>query len=296
MTSQENKLRAAAKTMVEALPYIQRFRNKTIVVKYGGNAMIDEDLKSSFIRDIIFMKCVGINPVVVHGGGPQISTAIKAAGLNTRFVEGLRITDRATMNIVEHVIVNQVNSAIAEMFAQQGSHAIRLGGSKNGRFIRAENLNIDVIDPITDAPVDLKFVGQVNSFDLDILNDARFKHSIPVVAPVGLDDQGRSYNINADTVAGELAEALVAEKLIIVTNTAGVMDGDGAVISEMSSDDVQANITSGVITAGMLPKIRCAMHALNAGVNAVHIVDGRLEHSVLLEVFTDGGVGTLIHL
>ncbi len=295
MVIDQAQARMTAKIMVEALPYIQRFKNETIVVKYGGNAMIDDGLKRSFVRDMIFLKSVGMHPVVVHGAGPQISSSIAAAGRTSRFIQGLRVTDGETMKIVEDVLVNVVNAELVQLIVENGGNAFMPAGRSMGRrFIHASKLDLAETDPDSGERVDVGYVGNVDEIDVSLMRIDNGNDSIPVVAPVGYDAHGHSYNINADTVAGGVAEACTAEKLIIVTNTEGVLDGDGRLISKLSSADVQELIDSGIISSGMLPKIRCALHALQAGVNAVHIVDGRVEHSVLLEVFTDGGVGTLI--
>lgn len=283
--------RRTAKIMVEALPYIQRFQNKAIVIKYGGNAMVDETLQRSFVRDIIFMKCVGMRPVIVHGAGPQISESIAASGRTSQFIDGLRVTDADTMAIVEEVLVGTVNKRLVGLIAENGGEAVGLGGRRDG-LIRAKKLDISQKDPDTGEVLDIGYVGEVTSIDVARLTtDA---DAISVIAPVGVDASGQSYNINADTVAGAVAKAMDAEKLIIVTNTDGVLDASGELISELTRSDVKTLIEDGVISAGMLPKITCALHALEGGVRAAQIVDGRLEHSVLLEVFTDGGVGTLI--
>ncbi len=293
MTIDQNKARRTAKTMVEALPYILRFKNKTIVVKYGGNAMVDDDLKKSFVRDIIFMKSVGMHPVIVHGAGPQISKSIAASGHASRFIQGLRVTDKETMRIVEDVLVNVVNAELIELIEMLGGSAYALGGANNTPFVCASKLDLSEIDAQTGKEIDVGYVGKVESVDYEQI-EAHPAEAIPVIAPVGRDASGQSYNINADTVAGSVAESCVAEKLIIVTNTEGVLDADGKLIAALSASNVQEMIDNGVIGSGMLPKIRCALQALQAGVNTVHIVDGRVEHSVLLEVFTDGGIGTLI--
>ncbi len=281
--------------MVEALPYIQRFKDKLIVVKYGGNAMVDEDLKNSFVRDVILMKSVGMNPAIVHGAGPQISQSIAASGRKTQFIEGLRVTDQETMDIVEDVLVNVVNAELVQMINENGGSAFGLGGPGDGGFIQAEKLLLSGTDPDTNECIDIGFVGEVVSVNLSLLRLDQ-DDAIPIIAPVGRDESGQSYNINADTVAGGVAEAAQAEKLIIVTNTQGVLDRNGELIPELMVADVHRLIKEEVISSGMLPKIRCALQALHAGVQSVHIVDGRVEHSVLLEVFTDGGVGTLISM
>ena len=284
-----------AKVLTEALPYIQRFSGKTLVIKYGGNAMVDEDLKNSFARDVVLMKAVGINPIIVHGGGPQIGSLLDRVGKESRFVAGMRVTDSDTMDMVEMVLGGQVNKSIVSLINSHGGRAVGLTG-KDGAMIRAKKLHISPDDPAVNVSevIDLGHVGQVESIDtsvVDMLVDSDF---IPVIAPIGVGDTGRSYNINADLVAGRLAEVLKAEKLILLTNTAGLLDSEGALLTGLDAQQVNKLIDDGVIYGGMLPKIACALGAVNAGVSAAHIIDGRVQHAALLEIFTDEGVGTLI--
>jgi len=284
-----------AKVLTEALPYIQRFSGKTLVIKYGGNAMVDEDLKNSFARDVVLMKAVGINPIIVHGGGPQIGSLLDRVGKESRFVAGMRVTDSETMDMVEMVLGGQVNKSIVSLINSHGGRAVGLTG-KDGAMIRAKKLHISPDDPAVNVSevIDLGHVGQVESIDtsvVDMLVDSDF---IPVIAPIGVGDTGRSYNINADLVAGKLAEVLKAEKLILLTNTAGLLDSEGALLTGLDAQQVNKLIDDGVIYGGMLPKIACALGAVNAGVSAAHIIDGRVQHAALLEIFTDEGVGTLI--
>ncbi len=284
-----------ANVLTEALPYIQRFAGKTIVIKYGGNAMVDEQLKKGFARDVVLMKAVGINPVVVHGGGPQIGKLLERIGKESTFFEGMRITDTETMNVVEMVLGGLVNKDIVSLINQQGGRAVGLTG-KDGDMIRARKLTFKRNAPEmnTSEIIDIGHVGEVASIDCDVVNMLVQSDFIPVIAPIGVGEDGQSYNINADLVAGKLAEVLKAEKLILLTNIAGIMDKNGAVLTGLNTARVNELIADGTIYGGMLPKIRCAMEAAQGGVRTVHIIDGRVEHSVLLELFTDQGVGTLI--
>lgn len=281
--------------LIEALPYIQRFSGKTIVVKYGGNAMVDQDLKDSFARDIVLLKHVGINPIIVHGGGPQIAAVLEKIGKKSEFIEGMRVTDNETMDVVEMVLGGLVNKEIVSLINRHGGQAIGLTG-KDGRFIRARKLTIRQSSPETDVPeiIDIGQVGEVDHITTDVLDMLVDSNFIPVIAPIGVDDQGRSLNINADLVAGKIAEVLGAEKLILLTNVKGVQDKSGEVITGISTQQTQALIQDGTIYGGMLPKIKCAISAVENNVNSAHIIDGRVLHAVLLEVFTDEGVGTLI--
>lgn len=288
-----------ADVLIEALPYIQRFKDKTIVVKFGGNAMVDEALKHSFARDIVLMKLVGLNPIVVHGGGPQIGQLLTKLGKTTGFIDGMRITDSETMDVVEMVLGGLVNKEIVNLINMHGGKAVGLTG-KDGDFIRARKLVIDSRDgnasPETQAPeiIDLGHVGEVASIDpavLDMLGNSDF---IPVIAPIGVGEDGHSYNINADLVAGKIAEVLKAEKLILLTNTAGILDKQQKLLTGLTLKNIEDLIEDGTIAGGMIPKTRCATDALKGGVHSVHIIDGRVEHAVLLELFTDQGVGTLL--
>ncbi len=274
-----------AHVLTEALPYIRRFRRKTVVVKYGGNAMTDPTLQSGFARDIVLMKLVGIDPVIVHGGGPQIGQLLDRLGKKTEFIDGMRVTDAETMDVVEMVLGGSVNKRIVSLINQHGGRAVGLSG-KDGGLIRARKL---------EAAGDLGRVGTVESIDPDVVRNLETGGFIPVIAPVGVDEDGATYNINADLVAGTLAGVLQAEKLILLTNTAGVLDRDGELLTGLSPARVEALIEDGTIHGGMLPKIRCALDAVASGVRAAHIIDGRVEHACLLELFTDAGVGTLIN-
>ena len=284
-----------AQVLSEALPYIQKFAGRTIVVKYGGNAMIDDALKASFARDIVLMQAVGMRPIVVHGGGPQIGELLERLNIESRFVDGMRVTTEETMDVVEMVLGGLVNKEIVSLLNLAGGRAMGLTG-KDGQLIRAKQLKIERKTPELEAPeiIDIGHVGQVESIDTRVLTMLTENNVIPVVAPIGVGPKGESYNINADLVAGKLAEVLNAEKLMLLTNTAGVLDQTGQVVTGLVSDEVRALIDDGTISGGMLPKVACALSAVNAGVNSAHIVDGRVPHSVLLEIFTDQGVGTQI--
>ena len=284
-----------AKVLTEAMPYIQRFQGKTIVIKYGGNAMTDETLKQDFARDIVLMKLVGLNPVVVHGGGPQIGNMLKQIGKESHFVDGMRVTDSETMDIVEMVLGGLVNKEIVNLINQQGGHAVGLTG-KDGEMIRARKLTFERQAPEMNTPeiIDIGHVGEVSSIDPSVVNMLMKGDFIPVIAPIGVGEDGQSYNINADLVAGKMAITLNAEKLILLTNTEGVLDNDGKLLTGLKAKQVEDLIEQGIIHGGMLPKIRCALDAVHAGVKTAQIIDGRLEHAVLLEVLTDEGVGTLI--
>jgi acetylglutamate kinase len=284
-----------ASVLIEALPYIQRFKNKTIVVKFGGNAMIDDDLKNSFARDIVLMKSVGLNPIVVHGGGPQIGSLLAKLGKTSHFVDGLRVTDSETMDVVEMVLGGLVNKEIVSLINQHGGKAVGLTG-KDGNFIRAKKIKLkkSAIDEEASELIDLGQVGEVESIDPSVLHMLGRSDFIPVIAPIGIGEDGRSYNINADLVAGKVAEVLNAEKLILLTNTVGILDKEGKLLTGLSGDDLARLIADGTIAEGMIPKTHCATDALDGGVTSVHIIDGRVEHAVLLELFTDQGVGTLL--
>ena len=284
-----------AQVLSEALPYIQKFAGRTIVVKYGGNAMTDEDLKASFARDIALMQAVGMRPIVVHGGGPQIGDLLKRLNIESKFIDGMRVTTEETMDVVEMVLGGLVNKEIVSLLNLAGGRAMGLTG-KDGQFIRAKQLKIERKSPELEAPeiIDIGHVGQVESIDTRVLTMLTESRVIPVVAPIGVGEYGESYNINADLVAGKLAEVLKAEKLMLLTNIAGVVDKQGKVVTGLVADEVNTLIDDGTISGGMLPKVGCALSAVNAGVNSAHIVDGRIPHSVLLEIFTDQGVGTQI--
>ena len=283
-----------AEVLTEALPYIQSFTGKTIVVKYGGNAMVDEQLKNSFARDIVLMKLVGMNPVVVHGGGPQIGTLLEQLNIQSNFVDGMRITDSKTMDVVEMVLGGLVNKEIVSLLNTNQGKAIGITG-KDGGLITAEKLVIKQNESGADhGGIDLGQVGKVANINTEIIDVMKDSDFIPVIAPIGTDTQGKSYNINADSVAGEIAKVLNAEKLILLTNIAGVQDKEGNVLTGLSTKQVDSLIADKTIHGGMLPKVECALDAVTAGVSRAHIIDGRVEHAVLLEIFTNEGVGTLI--
>ncbi len=284
-----------AHVLTEALPYIRRFRGKTVVIKYGGNAMVDEELKSGFARDIVLMKLVGINPVVVHGGGPQIGRLLERLGKESRFVDGMRVTDSETMDVVEMVLGGLVNKEIVSLITRHGGRAVGLTG-KDGDLIRARKLTIRRHTPELDVPeiIDIGHVGEVESIDAGVVEMLLHGDFIPVVAPIGVGEDGRSYNINADLVAGHMAEVLKAEKLILLTNTEGLLDREGRLLTGLKARDVKGLIDDGTVQGGMLPKINCVLSALGGGVHVAHIIDGRVPHAVLVELFTDEGVGTLI--
>ena len=284
-----------ANILVEALPYIRRFYQKTIVVKYGGHAMVAEELKESFAKDIVLMKYIGINPVVVHGGGPQIGEMLRRIGKKCDFYEGMRITDEDTMDIVEMVLAGKVNKEIVALINRQGGRAVGLSG-KDGQLIEARKLQI-VRDTGEDRPpeiIDIGLVGEVARINLEILQTLSQSDIIPVIAPVGVGENGETYNINADLVAGAIAGALKADKLLLMTDVPGVLDRKGELISSMTIDEAGAAMRDQTLRGGMIPKIQCAIDALEAGAAKVHIVDGRLPHAILLEIFTDAGIGTEI--
>jgi acetylglutamate kinase len=283
------------KVLSEALPYLQKFSGKTIVVKYGGNAMTDETLKNSFARDMVMLKLIGINPIVVHGGGPQIGELLDKLQIKSEFVNGMRVTTSETMNVVEMVLGGLVNKDIVNLINQNGGKAIGLTG-KDGQLLQAKKLHVTKQSPDMQQPeiIDIGHVGEVvkvNTQVLDMLSNSDF---IPVIAPIGVDAQGESYNINADLVAGKVAEVLRAEKLILLTNISGLQDKNGDVLTGLTTQQVDELIADGTIYGGMLPKIQCALDAVHGGVNSAHIIDGRVPNSTLLELFTDEGVGTLI--
>jgi acetylglutamate kinase len=284
MSIDQTRAGAIARVLTEALPYIRRFGGKTIVIKYGGSAMEDEALKSSFARDVVLMKLVGLNPVIVHGGGPQIDELLARLGKGREFIDGMRVTDAETMKVVEMVLGGSVNKEIVALINQHGGRAIGVTGKDDG-LIRARKLA---------GRKDLGFVGEVAAVRPEVIRHLEDGGFIPVIAPIGIDEEGQSYNINADLVAGKIATVLKAEKLILLTNTAGVLDASGKVLTGMTYQQVDELIAGGVITGGMLPKIGTALDAVKSGVKSAHIIDGRVQHAVLLELFTDEGVGTLI--
>jgi acetylglutamate kinase len=295
MSLTTDKAAQVAQVLGEALPYIRRFRGQTVVVKYGGNAMVDAELKSSFAKDIVLMRLVGINPVVVHGGGPQIGSVLAKIGKESRFVDGMRVTDSETMDVVEMVLGGLVNKEIVNLITRHGGRAVGLTG-KDGDLIRARKLKITRDSPELDATeiIDLGHVGEVASVDAGVVDMLVTGGFIPVIAPIGVGEDGFSYNINADLVAGRIAEVLGAEKLILLTNTPGLLDREGKLLTGLNAAEVDALIADGTIHGGMLPKIRCALSAVKSGVRAAHIIDGRVKNAVLVELFTDEGVGTLI--
>ncbi len=284
-----------AKVLTEALPYIQRFTDKTIVIKYGGNAMTDDVLKKNFAMDVVLMKLVGMNPVVVHGGGPQIGQVLGDLGIESRFVDGMRVTDSQTMDVVQMVLGGLVNQDIVSLINNAGGRAIGLTG-KDGNLITAKRLSIkrSTPDMRESEIIDIGHVGEVVSINRDVVDLLIHSNIIPVIAPIGSGANNTTFNINADLVAGRVAQSLEAEKLILLTNVAGLQNADGDVLSGLDTTEVEQLIKDGTISDGMLPKIECALSAVQNGVNASHIIDGRVDHAVLLEVLTDEGVGTLI--
>ena len=279
-----------AKILTESLPYIQRFTGKTFVIKFGGNAMTNPELHESFARDVVLMKLVGMNPVVVHGGGPQIGQLLDRLNIETRFIDGMRVTDEHTMDVVEMVLGASVNKEIVDSIHRNGGRAIGITG-KDGQLIQARKLS----GPWgNEGQPDIGQVGEVERIDTDILSTLSDSDYIPVIAPVAGSEDGSTYNINADLVAGKLAEVLRAEKLMLLTNVPGLLDANGKTLTGLSSEQVETLIQSDVIQGGMLPKVRCALNAVKGGVNSAHIIDGRVPHAALLEIFTDEGIGTLI--
>jgi acetylglutamate kinase len=286
-----------ADILLETLPYIRRFYNKTIVIKYGGHAMVDNDLKDKFAQDIVMMKYIGINPVVVHGGGPQIGELLKKFGKESKFIQGMRVTDEETMNIVEMVLVGTVNKEIVRLINRHGGNAVGLSG-KDGNLISAEKyyLNEEKAKHTPPEIIDIGLVGKVKSINSSLIMSLTQNNFIPVIAPTGIGDNGETYNINADVVAGEIASALKAEKLLLLTDVPGVLGKDKKLINTMTNKEALKLIDSGIVEGGMFPKIKCCLKALKGGVQKAHIIDGRLKHAVLLEVFTDKGIGTEIVL
>ena len=295
MSLKPSQAQNIASVLSEALPYIQRFAGKTMVIKYGGNAMVDDNLKQGFARDIVLMKLVGLNPVVVHGGGPQIGKMLASLGKKSEFVNGMRVTDSETMDVVEMVLGGLVNKEIVSLINRQGGKAVGLTG-KDGDLIHARKLTFEKQDPSMSAPeiIDIGHVGEVASIDVRVVQMLVDNNFIPVIAPIGVGEDGQSYNINADLVAGKLATALNAEKLILLTNTKGVLDQNEQLLTGLRAEQVDKLISEGVIHGGMLPKVQCALDALRSGVHTAQIIDGRVEHAVLLEVLTTDGVGTLL--
>ncbi|MBW6493958.1 MAG: acetylglutamate kinase [Burkholderiaceae bacterium] len=281
-----------AATLTEALPYIRRFHGKLVVVKYGGNAMTDENLKRSFARDVVLLKLVGLNPVVVHGGGPQIEQLLARVGKKGEFVQGMRVTDAETMDVVEMVLAGQVNKEIVELINHAGGRAVGLTG-QDGGLINARKLRMTSKDKPGEQ-IDIGQVGEIESIDPRIIQTLTGNGFIPVIAPIGSGGEGETYNINADVVAGKIAEVLKAEKLILMTNTRGVLDQQGKLLTGLTAGQIDELFAAGTISGGMLPKISSALEAARGGVSAVHIIDGRVDHALLLEIMTDHGVGTMI--
>jgi acetylglutamate kinase len=292
MSLTANSAATKAKILTEALPYIQRFHGKTMVIKYGGNAMIDDMLKEGFARDVVLLKLVGMNPVVVHGGGPQIDDLLQRIGKKGEFIQGMRVTDAETMDVVEMVLGGKVNKEIVNLINRHGGHAVGLTG-KDGAFIRAKKMMVRGPGD-SDELIDIGQVGEVDAIEPQIVETLFAGGFIPVIAPIGFGKKGESYNINADLVAGKVAEVLKAEKLIVLTNTPGVLDKDGNLLTGLTARKVDDLFADGTISGGMLPKIGSALDAVKNGVNACHIIDGRVEHALLLEILTNEGVGTLI--
>ena len=279
-----------ARVLTESLPYIQRFTGRTIVIKFGGNAMVDPELFETFARDVVLMKLVGMNPVIVHGGGPQIGALLDRLKIKSEFVEGMRVTDAPTMNVVEMVLGASVNKEIVDCIHRNGGRAVGLTG-KDGELLKARKLQLEHSG---ENLRDIGLVGEVTSVDTQVLNMLGDSDFIPVIAPIAGGADGKTYNINADLVAGKIAEVLHAEKLMLLTNVAGLLDQNGEVLTGLSTTEVDRLIADGVIQGGMLPKIRCALDAVKQGVKSAHIIDGRVPHAALLEIFTDEGIGTLI--
>ena len=284
-----------AKVLIEALPYIRRFNNATIVIKYGGHAMVDEDLKKNFALDIILLKYVGLNPIVIHGGGPQIGDLLKSLSIKSEFVDGMRVTDKKTMDVVEMVLVGKVNKEIVALINQNGGRSVGLSG-KDGHLITAKKMKYlkPKNDDQTEEIIDIGMVGEITSVDNQILLNLMESKFIPVIAPIGAGEKGETYNINADLVAGHIAASLQARKLILLTDTEGVIDKKGGLISTIKIDEIQGLIDEGTIKGGMIPKINCCFKALQGGIKKAHNIDGRKEHAILLEILTKGGIGTEI--
>jgi len=295
MTLDRETAMQVATVLSRGLPYIQRFTGKTVVIKYGGNAMENEELKSSFARDVVLMKLMDINPIVVHGGGPQIGELLQRLNIQSRFVNGMRVTDAATMDVVEMVLGGQVNKEIVSLINAQGGTAIGLTG-KDANLIRARKLEVVDRSPELERAeiIDIGRVGEVASINVGVIDMLTRSNVIPVIAPIGVGPDGASYNINADLVAGKVAEAMKAEKLMLLTNVSGLKSKEDKVLTGLTAQQVNDLIEDGTIHGGMLPKIRCALSAVENGVRTSHIIDGRVAHACLLEIFTDEGVGTLI--
>jgi len=289
LSKMQKSTNLVSEILIEALPYIQNFHGKTIVIKYGGNAMIDKSLKESFARDVVLLKLVGLNPIVVHGGGPQINDLLAKVGKSTEFIDGLRVTDSETMDLVEMVLGGLVNKEIVNLINSQGGKAVGITG-KDGGMITAKKISEG------NADVDYGHVGEVANINPRVIETLEDQGFIPVIAPIGADKKGVSYNINADSVAGAIASNLNAEKLILMTNTPGVLDSDGDLLTGLDAKQIESLKSDGVIKGGMLPKVDCGLKAVNNGVKAATIIDGRVDHALLLEVLTDKGIGTLISM
>lgn len=283
------------KVLHEALPYLQKFQGKTVVIKYGGNAMVDEELKAGFAKDIVLLKTIGINPIVIHGGGPQIGSLLEKLNIKSEFVNGMRVTNSETMDVVEMVLGGLVNKEIVSLINQAGGRAVGMTG-KDAHFIKAKKLKVERISPDLQKSeiIDIGHVGEVESIDKDFIQHMSAGNTIPVIAPIGVGKDGQSYNINADIVAGKVAEVIGAEKLILLTNISGLQDKSGNILTGLTTKEVNDLIADGTIYGGMLPKIQCALDAVHSGVTSAHIIDGRVMHATLLEIFSDKGVGTLI--
>ena len=284
-----------ASILMEALPYIKRFYQQTMVIKYGGHAMVDEGLKTGFAKNIVLMKYIGLNPVVVHGGGPQIKKVLDQMNISSQFVQGVRVTDSQTMDVVEMVLGGKINKEIVHLINQQGGKAIGLSG-KDGQLLIAQKMNLFISRGPDDPPelIDIGMVGEVVKVNTEIITTLENHHFIPVIAPIGIGEMGLTYNINADLVAGKVAAALKAQKLILLTDVEGVKDKKGNLISTLKRDEIPGLIEDGTISGGMIPKVNCCLDALSDGVEKAHIIDGRVENAVILELFTDQGVGTEI--
>ncbi|MDQ7837578.1 MAG: acetylglutamate kinase [Thermodesulfobacteriota bacterium] len=284
-----------ARVLIEALPYIQTFYGKTVVIKYGGHAMVNDHLKQSFARDVVLMRYIGLRPIVIHGGGPQIGEVLKRMGIQSTFVQGLRVTDSETMSVVEMVLGGKVNKEIVTLINQSGGRAVGLGG-KDGRLLQAKKMHVyqsrgeDLPPEIIDAGM----IGEITAVDAAVLKALEDSQFIPVIAPIGVGAEGESYNINADLVAGAVAGALKAAKLILLTDVPGVLDKDGKLVQSLTTEQAGKMLSDGFITGGMIPKVNCCLKALTEGVEKAHIIDGRIEHAVLLEIFTQSGVGTQV--
>ena len=291
MTASKDNI--TSQVLTEALPYIRQFHGTTMVIKYGGNAMIDEQLKQNFARDVVLMKLVGINPIVVHGGGPQIGDLLDKLGIESKFVSGMRITDADTMDVVQMVLGGLVNKEIVSLINTHGGRAVGITG-KDGVLLKARKLNAQAAEENADDQIDIGQVGEITEVNVEVLQTLTESQFIPIIAPIGVGDGGESYNINADIVAGKIAEALNASKLVLLTNTPGILDANQNPLSGLSKKDVEGLIKDGTINEGMLPKVDCALSAVSGGVSSVQIIDGRVPHALLLEIFTDSGVGTQI--